>query len=576
MSSYKEKKRRFKEGMRPSLSEIFTLVVAAIVVVTSIITVLVFTGIYRSSMKKNAVTNSEQAVVQVQNMVGSYTEDMESVMDTIRESIKEGEPNRNKFIQSLVEVREDVVAVIIYDADGNILNCWSDGKELKKDIYCNLSYIESGQDEEKLTISKPHVESLFTSYYPWVVTIAQDMEDADGNQIKVAMDIRFSKIANYVDAVGIGHHGYCYIADTEGEIVYHPQQQLIYSGIKREDIQVNWDGTEIKTNAIYTSHSLNNCNWRIVGVCYVDEMITENVEDMVGLLIALLIIVVVFTVFVGIFISRIFSKPAKCLVSAMREFEKNAEDFEYEQVGGTQEIEDLSDSFGHMVVRIQRLMEKVRNEEITLRKTELKALQAQINPHFLYNTLDAIAWLCEDGRNKDAEDMVNALAKLFRISISRGHELITIEKEMQHAQSYLSIQKFRYKNQFSYSFDVDKECLQYYCNKITLQPIIENAIYHGLNRMVDEGEILIGIHQEEDDIIFTVEDNGIGMTEEQCKEILNKEASDRAGIGVKNVNDRIKIYFGEEYGLQIESELDKGTIVKIRMPKVEGGDNSEK
>jgi two-component system sensor histidine kinase YesM len=116
-------------------------------------------------------------------------------------------------------------------------------------------------------------------------------------------------------------------------------------------------------------------------------------------------------------------------------------------VGGTEEIEALSDSFGHMVVRIQKLMEKVRNEEITLRKTELNALQAQINPHFLYNTLDAIAWLCEDGRSKDAEDMVNALAKLFRISISRGHELITIEKEMQHAKNYLQIQNFRYKNQ---------------------------------------------------------------------------------------------------------------------------------
>ena len=206
------------------------------------------------------------------------------------------------------------------------------------------------------------------------------------------------------------------------------------------------------------------------------------------------------------------------------------------------------------------------------RKTELKALQAQINPHFLYNTLDAIAWLCEEGRNKDAEDMVTSLAKLFRISISKGHELITIEKEIQHAQSYLRIETFRYKNQFTYTFDVDENCLGYLCNKITLQPIIENAIYHGLNRMVDEGEITIRIREDGDDIILSVEDNGIGMTEEQCQEILRKEPGDRTGIGIKNVNDRIKIYFGEEYGLTITSELDEGTCVDIRMPKVEKGD----
>ena len=153
---------------------------------------------------------------------------------------------------------------------------------------------------------------------------------------------------------------------------------------------------------------------------------------------------------------------------------------------------------------------------------------------------------------------MTSLAKLFRISISKGHELITIEKEIQHAQSYLRIETFRYKNQFTYTFDVDENCLGYLCNKITLQPIIENAIYHGLNRMVDEGEITIRIREDGDDIILSVEDNGIGMTEEQCQEILRKEPGDRTGIGIKNVNDRIKIYFGEEYGLTITSELDEG------------------
>ena len=224
---------------------------------------------------------------------------------------------------------------------------------------------------------------------------------------------------------------------------------------------------------------------------------------------------------------------------------------------------------------IQSLMEKVHNEEIVLRKTELKALQAQINPHFLYNTLDSIQWMCEQDNSKEAVEMVGALAKLFRISISHGNEFITIRDELRHAESYLIIQSYRYKNQFTYSFDVDESLLEYMCNKITIQPFIENAIYHGLDRMVDEGEIRICVHGDGKDIVITVSDNGLGMTKEQCETILKKDRSDSKGIGVKNVNDRLKIYFGDKYGISIDSELDVGTTVTIRIPKIEKGRENE-
>ena len=190
-------------------------------------------------------------------------------------------------------------------------------------------------------------------------------------------------------------------------------------------------------------------------------------------------------------------------------------------------------------IRDEQQMEELKQQNM---QAEMDYLKYQINPHFLYNTLDAIGWLCEEERCQDAVEMVNALAKLFRISISKGHELIPIEKEVEHARSYLKIQNFRYKNQFSYEFQVEEDCLQYYCNKITLQPIIENAIYHGLDRMVDEGRILIRIYSEGEDVVFRVEDNGVGMSEEQCRSILHKEPGDNSGIGIKNVNDRIKIY----------------------------------
>ena len=555
---------------RISLSGLFTVLVIAVVLVTSVVSLLTFVKLYRKDMEENAITSSEQAVVQVKNTVANYTEDMRDIMQMICENIQKDEEEANEFFGNLLKIRPDVVAVTSYDLNGKLQRCWSGGQKLKEKYLKNLSYVKDLTDESDgmLNITKPHVESLFVDYYPWVVTISRKMKDASGNEIQVAVDISFYNIASYVDEVGIGQHGYCYIADDNGSIVYHPQQQLIYAELKEEKHDVMEDGTYIKSNVIYTVKSLENCDWHIVGVCYVDEMITSKVERVVSSLVVILVIVLFGTCFMGSVFSRWFSKPITQLVTAMSEFEGDNGEFVYQPVHGTQEIDALSDSFEHMVIRNQKLMEKVRQEEISLRKTELKALQAQINPHFLYNTLDAIAWLCEEERNEDAVKMVNALARLFRISISRGHELIPIEKELQHAQSYLQIQNFRYKNQFMYSFDVDETCLSYLCNKITLQPIIENAIYHGMDRMVDEGMIKIGIHQDPNRIIFTVEDNGVGMTEEQCREVLKKEPGDRAGIGIKNVNDRIKIYFGDEYGLTIQSELDVGTCVTITMPKV--------
>ena len=262
--------------------------------------------------------------------------------------------------------------------------------------------------------------------------------------------------------------------------------------------------------------TLTNCNWRVVGVSYVDELITTKVAHGKNLHDAS-VLVLVTAILVGSFFSWMLAKPVKRLTGAMEEFEKNTENFRFEPVEGAGEITSLSASFGHMVLLIQYLMEKVRQEEISLRKTELKALQAQINPHFLYNTLDSIAWMCEEERPKEAVEMVNALARLFRISISKGHELIPLERELEHAKSYLKIQNFRYKNQFTYAFDVEESCLPYLCNKITLQPMIENAIYHGLNRMVDEGKIRITVREEENAVVMTVEDNGVGMTEETCR-----------------------------------------------------------
>ena len=556
-------------------SGIMTILVVSMVFFSLLAGIVVFVTTYRASMIQNVKTSSDQAAVQVERIVDNYMDDISSSLKLIEGFFLEEDPVRDVNLNHMADIRSDVTAITSYDPEtGELTGAWTGHKVFKKDALANLSFNKEEMSElGEIVISRPHVESLLLNEYPWVVSISTRIRQADGTEQIVVLDSRFSQIASYVDTVGVGSHGYCFIMDQDGTIIYHPQQQLIFAGLKEENTQnmtAHSDGSYEENSLIYTIRTRKGSSWRIVAVSFVDELIEGRLKDCLILLAGLLLIVLAATIVSSVVLSRYISRPIHSLNKAMGEFEANAEGFSYEPVYGSLEVTSLSNAFGHLVIRIQELMNQVRNEEIVLRKTELRALQAQINPHFLYNTLDSIAWMCEEGRTKDAVEMVNALARLFRISISKGHELIPVEKEVEHAKSYLQIQKFRYKNQFQYSFDVQESCLHYYCNKITLQPIIENAIYHGLNRMIDEGFIEIKIFEDGGDVVFTVEDNGVGMTKEQCESILHKEVKGQTGgIGIKNVNDRVKIYFGEQYGMKIESELDEGTKVSIRMPKLE-------
>ena len=562
----------------PRTTAILVAMVVGVVAIILCSCIALFLHRYRVAMVQSARTSTAQAVAQVSNTVGSYLEDIHQAMELVVASMWE-EDDQDMLLRAFLTFRPDAVAVTSYSESGLLLDCWSPGREPREDILVNLSFdLVTAQATGGPYLTAPHVESIFEGYYPWVVTVTAPLEPG-GEAAWVSLDLSFAGISGYINNVGIGQRGYCFLMDQSGAIVYHPQQRLLYAGLKSEDtasLATLADGTYDDDTVIYSLSTVEGSGWRVVGVSYVDELVNQNVREMIQLSGVMALVILAAALFTSWLLSHLLGRPLRGLASAMERFESDADHFTYQPVGGTREVRELSDSFGHMVVRIQQLMSTVRQEEVNLRKTELKALQAQINPHFLYNTLDSIAWMCERGRNTDAVNMVHALARLFRISISRGNELIPIAKELEHAESYLQIQKYRYKNQFTYTFEVDPACLEYYCNKITLQPIIENAINHGLDLMVDEGQITVQVCQEGEDILFRVRDNGVGMGREQVDAILHHSPGDRTGIGIKNVDDRLKIYFGKEYGLQITSELDVGTCVEIRMPKIGEGDYETK
>ena len=560
-----------------SLSSITVISITVVAIIAVSICVAVFASVYNNALMHDAEVNSEQMIGQTELAVNNYFQTMKSKLIFVKNTIEESENDaelKNK-LSALTFVQDDIYAVTVYDENGGILNCVGSGAKRKNGIYKNLSFDkELFESQPEFAITPPHVQTLFDGEYPWVITVAAKLSNSRKGMY-AAIDFKFSEIASYIDHVGIGRQGYCFIIDRNANIIYHPQQQILFSGLKTENmdfIKSLADGLTTDNNVIYTLKTTGSGLWRIVGISHTDEIVAQGKRQitlsiMISFLFCFFILMAVLAIY-----SKIVNAPIKSLIREMKRFENDAENFCFSyREESVSEIAVLYNSFGHMSERIKALMEKVRREENELRKTELKALQAQINPHFLYNTLDSIQWMCECGETKDASKMVCALAKLFRISISRGRELITIREEVDHVKNYLIIQSYRYRSQFTYKFDVDESLEECLCNKITLQPLVENAIYHGINRLVDDGEITITVKQAEDDendILMTVSDNGVGMTEEQCIKILSKKRSDSSGIGVKNVNDRLRIYFGEKYGLSIKSELDVGTEITARIPKI--------
>lgn len=473
----------------------------------------------------------------------------------------------------IMESRTDISYISIFGEDSSRYLS-STTKKLNEyaDIKSQEWYKNTVNKEGETRISASRVQNIYEGEYPWVVSLSKLLKSIDGTEDVgvLLIDLNYSVIDEICNKIKIGERGYIYIIDNNGDIVYHPNQQLIYSNVKKElisevlsmndDSIIVGEGDDAK---MYTVKSSDYTGWTIVGVAYLDELFSNKEEVQLSYVLAGLACFFM-AILISAWISRRISKPIKVLSSSMKEVQNHNLDTEI-HVDTNNEIGELSDTFNVMTGEIRTLIEKNTAEQKLKRKSELKALQAQINPHFLYNTLDSIIWMSVANKNEEVIEMTSALAKLFRISISKGAELITIGDEIEHVNSYLTIQKIRYGETVNFEISVDEALKKYKVLKLVLQPMVENAIYHGLKNKLGKGNIHISVTEEDNIILLKVKDNGIGIKPEDLANIYKVDS--KKGVGVRNVNERIKLYFGDEYGLFFESEVDLGTSVTIKLPK---------
>lgn len=567
-----------------SMQFILTLSITLITTVAMLFVGISLTSEFSRTTEINAALSTQQIIHQINLNLDYYLSSMTKVAGILNDNININTSLPNDNLQNQMSIvensREDIVSLAVFTSSGELVMAEPSSKlkggvDISKQDWFSKAIMYPYVNH----FSAPHVQNLFEGKHNWVVSLSRGVSFIrNGRKVMgvLLVDMNFKSIDEVCSNVGLGTRGYIYLIDQNGNYVYHPQLQLINAGLKsenNEDVMLYSTGSFIynvsgETRSM-TVNTVNYTGWKLIGVYYMDEIstATKNIGEYTYWS---FIFGIIFFLIISTFVSAKISKPIKELERSMRKVEEGNLDI-FINPKGEAEVVHLSKTFNIMVLKMKDLMHQIVVEQEAKRKSELDALQSQINPHFLYNTLDSIVWMAENGNQEDVITMVTALAKLFRISISKGKNIITVQQEIEHARNYLIIQKIRYKNKFEFEFNVADEVLRYKTLKLVLQPIIENAIYHGIEYMVDEGLIKISAQAVDGKLLFTVTDNGLGMTKETMDNLLSREvkSSKGSGVGVKNVHERIKLCFGKEYGLQIESEIEEGTTVKLWLPLIE-------
>ncbi len=357
-----------------------------------------------------------------------------------------------------------------------------------------------------------------------------------------------------------------FIMNGQGTIVSHTDKSKISTNARLDEILDKKDGsTEINGKLVVYKY-IKDWDWYVIGTLPISYLLRDN-----NVMLLAILIIVIGTVFLASFISLIFSKhllrPFNDLIYRMSMVSKGDLTTRINLSEHGYDFEQVSKGFNLMVEQINVLMQRIVDEQKQLKEIEFKALQSQINPHFLYNTLESIHWQALMCGHHEISTMVKALAGFYRISLSRGEAIIPLKSEWQHVENYLTIQEMRYKDNMESYIDISDDFLEVMIPKMTLQPLVENSIYHGLRVKQSKGFIKITAVREADDVIVKVIDNGVGMIPDQIKS-LNRTLEDNdssVGYGVRNVHRRIKLFYGNKYGLYYESNEYGGITVNVRL-----------
>ncbi|MGF7397802.1 sensor histidine kinase [Thermoanaerobacterium thermosaccharolyticum] len=383
----------------------------------------------------------------------------------------------------------------------------------------------------------------------------------------ISVDMDMSKIASIISDIDLGKSSKIYIIDDKGKPVYSEDNSYLYKyGLKMYGNNSGNSLITVNGNKMMVIYNTLQNGWKLIGMVSLDEL-NEKARVIRNLIYITALLSLATASLISLYFSHSISYPIIELASEM----KKAENGDFNMHIGEKwsgEIGVLYSSFNYMIKKINELIHEVYLSKIKEKDAELKALQAQINPHFLYNTLDSINWIAIEHKIPEISKIVNSLTSILRYSINKGNDISTVEKEINHVESYIIIQKIRFKDKFEADFNIDKRILPYKTIKLILQPLVENAIIHGIESYEGKGEILInGYLSEEGNIIFEVINNGNLIDLDLVNDILNTPADDRENYGIKNVNERIKLYYGNQYGLNYQI-MNSRTIASITIPAV--------
>ena len=576
---------RFSSIQSVIFATVAVLVLSAVVIVTGVSMRFTNTSIFENSSQYT------QTIIQQMNQnIDSYIDYMENIAYLISsnedvqdylfsdEIDSEGRYRILKQFETILDSRSDIRNVGIISKSGRML-INNGSKSVNHDLNLNTQewYTQALDSPEGPKLTSSHVQHIISGERPWVITLSRGIRDRSGSGEKEGVffiDLNYSAISGLCDQSTVGTKGYAFILDAKGNIVYHPQQQQLYNELQTENISLIMDTDEDtvltgtgNNGKLYSISRSDKTGWTVVDCTNVRELLSKSRQAQSIYVLTAVVLVIVALLF-SRFMARSITLPIQKLRDSMKKVQEGDFSVSDVVVDSRNEIGSLTKSFDVMTHRIQELMEQNVHEQEQKRKSELKALQSQINPHFLYNTLDSIIWMAEGKKNEEVVLMTASLARLLRQSISNEDEVVPIANEVEYARGYLTIQKMRYKDKLEFQIDVDPSILHIPLIKLVLQPIIENAIYHGLKYKESKGLLIIKGFPKDGNAVLQVIDDGVGMDEETLAHIYDRHKVNyhSNGVGVYNVQKRLKLYYGEDYGITYESVVGKGTTATITIP----------